>query len=174
MRALDKKKRAFMTPSKWVWIVLAAAVTLLIWFGLYYRDIQMPHWAAEDNARDRLIATGELEMVEQVHKHVWDDTVWIGYGTDGEDENKYVFLKSDETTVSVDASDVIPDEEMKAKFHANRPESKLIRLQPGMFSGAPAWEAYYESAVDGVLYHHYDFYSFDAEGKLLETYLLPA
>lgn len=163
-----------MTPSKWLWIVLAATLTFLIWLGLYYRDIQTPHWAAEDRAREQLIATGELATVERVHKHAWEDTVWIGYGSDAEDAYKYVFLKSDETTVSVEAADVIADEEMKAKFRANRPEAKLIRLQPGIFLGSPVWEAYYEAPVDGVLYHHYDFYSFDAEGRLLETYLLPA
>ncbi|MDF2835257.1 MAG: hypothetical protein K0Q63_897 [Paenibacillus sp.] len=162
-----------MTPVKWLWIVLAAVVTCLIWLGLYYRDIQIPHWEAEGGARDKIIASGELDTVERIHKHVWDDTVWIGFGASGENETKYVFLKSDETTISVDASNVLPDDELKAKFRASKPDAKLIRLQPGMFLGSPAWEAYYESSLDGVSYQYYDFYSFDDEGKLLETYLLP-
>ncbi len=163
-----------MTPAKWLWIAVAAVITFLIWLGLYYRDIQIPHWDAEGEARAKFIASGELETVERIHKHVWDDTVWVGFGAGEGDAAKFVFLKSDQTTVSVDASKVLPDDELKAKFRASRPDAKLIRLQPGMFAGAPAWEVYYESTVDGKSYQYYDFYSFDDEGKLLETYLLPA
>lgn len=173
MRASEKKRRSFMTPAKWLWIVAAAVLTFLIWLGLYYRDIQIPHWASESDAKARIVATGEVAAVDALYKHIWDDTTWIGLGLDSNGEASYVFLKSDESTVKVSADDVLTEEEMTSKFRESRPNSNLIRLQPAIFNGSPAWEAYYAGTADGVKYHYYDFYSFDKDGRLLDTYLLP-
>ncbi|MHA6483933.1 hypothetical protein ACX1C1_18745 [Paenibacillus sp. strain BS8-2] len=162
-----------MTPSKWLWIIVAAVLTFTIWLGLYYRGVQIPHWNEEGAARSQLISSGELDVVDDIHKHIWDETVWIGLGTSNE-ESKYVFLKDDETTQSVNVSDVMTHDNLKSKFKSTKPNAELIRIQPGMFRGAPAWEVYYASSSDGIEYQYYDFYSFDDEAKLLETYLLPA
>ncbi|MDQ6418189.1 hypothetical protein RB620_01945 [Paenibacillus sp. LHD-117] len=163
-----------MTPVKWLWIAIAAIVTFLIWFGLYYRDIQIPHWSAEGGAKERIVQTGELAKVERIYKHIWDETTWVGYGVNSNEEQAYVYLRSDESTLTVKAADAIAEDELKSRFRSDKPDAELIRIAPGLFRSSPAWEIYYELSVSGERHHYYDFYSFDQEGKLLDSYRLPS
>jgi uncharacterized protein YpmB len=140
MRAKERKRRPFMTPAKWIWMASVAVLTFLIWLGLYYRDIQLPHWSAEAEAKQRIVATGELSNVEQLNKHIWDETVWVGFGAGELDEQYYVFLRSDETTITVNASGVLGEDELKAQFRASKPGADIERVQAGLFREAPAWE----------------------------------
>ncbi|GBG11988.1 hypothetical protein B1748_05875 [Paenibacillus sp. MY03] len=174
MRATERKRRPFMTPAKWIWMVSAALLTFLIWLGLYYRDIQLPHWSAEAEAKQRIVATGEISNVERLNKHIWDETVWVGFGAGEQDDYHYVFLRSDETTLTVDASDVLGEDELKAQFRSSKPGTNIVRVQAGLFRGAPAWEIYYSAASDGGVQYFYDFYTFDKDGKLIDSYRLPS
>ncbi|MEK3881410.1 hypothetical protein [Paenibacillus sp. PL2-23] len=177
MRAIEKKRPPFMTPKRWILLISASAVTFLVWFGLYLHDIQSPLWGLERSMRQAALQTGELSEVDKLHKHVWEASSWIAEGRDGAGAVRYVYLTGEgEPLYTIDADDVLSEEELLAQFReANRSAAGLevVRVQPGLFRDSPAWEVYYSSQDGDRRRYYYQFYTFDREGDLIESFTLP-
>ncbi|MCR2802971.1 hypothetical protein [Paenibacillus soyae] len=167
-----------MTPKRWLIIAAAALITLLVWFGLYFHDIQKPQWTLERNMSQAAIQTGDISEVDELFMHVWESKTWIAEGEDENGRRSYVFLTGEgEPLFTVEAEDVMTEEDVRARFeaeNANEPEIDMIRLQPGLLRESPVWEVYYSLIRDGVRRYYYQFYSFDRDADLIETYKLPA
>ncbi|RIX53529.1 hypothetical protein D3P08_08800 [Paenibacillus nanensis] len=77
----------------------------------------------------------------------------------------------------IEAEDTLEPDAVKNKFEAANPDMKradIIRVSPGLFQDAPVWEVYYRNKSDGVNRYYYQFYTFDRNVELIETYKLPA
>ena len=178
MRATLKKRPPFMTPKRWLFILAASLITFLVWFGLYFLDIQKPQWTLERNMRQAAIQSGDIAQVGELYKHVWEGITWIAQGENEEGQGRYVFLSGEGLPLyTVDADAVATDEEVRVRFeeeNKDENDADIIRVQPGVFRESPVWEVYYSMARDGVRRYYYQFYSFDLEADLIETYALPA
>jgi uncharacterized protein YpmB len=177
MRAALKKRPPFMTLKRWLLIAAACLITFLVWFGLYLRDIQKPQWTLERNMRQAAIQTGDISQVGELYMHVWETKTWIAEGEDDDGGGHYVFLSTGgEPLFTVDADDVMKEENVLARFeeeNANESDANIIRVQPGLFRDLPVWEVYYSITRDGMRRYYYQFYSFDRDADLIETYKLP-
>ncbi|MFD0586945.1 hypothetical protein ACFQZE_02930 [Paenibacillus sp. GCM10027627] len=173
MRAVEKKRPPFMTPKRWIWLSVAIFVTLAVWFGLYFRDIQSPRWSEFETARQNALDSGELASIEEMYKHVWEKTTWIAEGSSEDGNLAYLFQDEEKKVLAVvDGQSVASKEALEAKFKADHPDAELLRISPGMFREAPVWEVYYRFPDNGNRRHAYNFYTFDAKADLLETYKL--
>lgn len=178
MRAVEKKRPPLMTPKRWLLLSIACLVTFGVWFGLYFREIHLPKWTEGREMREAVLDTGELVEVTELYKHVWEKTIWIAEGEDDAGAERYVFMSVEgEPLYVVNAEDTLEPDAVKNKFRAVNPDARqaqIIRVSPGMFQDAPVWEVYYSSDSDGTGRNYYQFYSFDHDVKLIETYKLPA
>lgn len=178
MRAVEKKRPPFMTPKRWLLLAIAALVTFGVWFGLYFREIQLPKWSEDRKAREAALNTGELTKVSELYKHVWETTTWIAEGEDEAGASRYVFITEEgEPLFIIEAEDTLEPDAVINKFKAANPDMKradIIRVSPGLFQDAPVWEVYYRNKSDGVNRYYYQFYTFDRNVDLIETYKLPA
>ncbi|MBH5317915.1 hypothetical protein I6N90_08875 [Paenibacillus sp. GSMTC-2017] len=162
-----------MTPKRWKVVIVLAIITFGLWFGFYFREIQSPRWSEEKAARDIALATNLIKEVTSINKHVWEQTTWITEGIDQNDRALYLFHKDKELLHTIDASVTLSKESVKSNFNKLKPEAEVIRLSPALFLNNPAWELYYSETVDGTKRYYYDFYTFDKEFKLLNSYKLP-
>ncbi|GKU79500.1 hypothetical protein L3i20_v238970 [Paenibacillus sp. L3-i20] len=163
-----------MTSKRWIIVIVLAVIAFGIWFGFYFRDIQTPRWSEEREAREIAIATNLLKEVTSVQKHIWEQTVWITEGTDLNDRSIYLFHKEKELLHNIDASVTLPKEAVASNFKTLKPDVEVIRIMPAVIMNNPAWEVYYSVTVDGAKSFNYDFYSFDQEMKLIQSYKLSA
>lgn len=178
MRAVEKKRPPLMTPKRWLLLAIAAIVTFFVWFGLYFREIQLPKWSEDREMREAALETGELAEIRELYKHVWEKTTWIAEGVDEDGENRYLFVTEEgEPIFAVDEEDTLGQDEVEDKFRAvnsDAQKARIIRISPGLFRDAPVWEVYYSSKSDGMNRYYYQFYTFDRNLELIETYKLPA
>lgn len=177
MRAVEKKRPPLMTPRRWLLLAIAVIVTFLVWFGLYFREIQLPKWSEEREMRETALNTGELAEISKLYRHVWEKTTWIAEGEDEDGENRYLFMTEEgEPIFVVDDEDTLEQDAIEDKFRAvnsDDQKAQIIRISPGMFQDAPVWEVYYSSKTNGVNRYYYQFYTFDRNAELIETYKLP-
>lgn len=168
-----------MTAKRWLAIVIACIIILVVTIILYYRSIQTPTWNDEAIIKEKAIESTELASVTDITKHVWDTESWIVEGVDqaGEDVLVWITTTGAEDAVTehkqtVKASEGSSKVDIKAAFQTMRPEAKLKRIQPGMLNGELVWEVYY-SIDEGMNKYYYDFYRY-MDGSFITQYRLTA
>ncbi|WP_147384495.1 hypothetical protein [Paenibacillus sp. 1011MAR3C5] len=165
-----------MTPKRWLLAVLACLIALGVWFGFYFRDVQMPKWSEESSMREAVMATGEMDVIDKLYKHVWEATTWVARGSaEAESESElYVFLNEESALLHRIAADqVLPEEQLRIRWLNEHAGSTIIRVSPGLFREQPVWEVYYKEPEGDKERFKYQFYSFDQQATLIETYTLP-
>lgn len=168
-----------MTAKRLLAIVIACFIILVVTIILYYRTVQTPTWNDETIAKEKAIEAAELASVTDVTKHVWDSESWIVEGVDQAGEDVFVWITTTGTEEAkteheqtVKASEGSRKADVKAAFHAMRPDSKLKRIQPGMLNGELVWEVFY-TMDEGSTKYFYDFYRFK-DGSFITQYRLTA
>ncbi|MFF2887551.1 hypothetical protein [Paenibacillus sp. NPDC057967] len=163
-----------MTPKRWLFAIIACLIALGVWFGFYFRDVQMPKWSEESSMREAVFATGEMANIEKLYKHVWEATTWVAYGTTETESELFVFLNEEGALQHrVMADQVLPEDQFRTKWLNDHASASIIRVTPGLFREQPVWEVYYKEPEGSKERFKYQFYSFDQQATLIETYTLP-
>ncbi|WP_168119115.1 hypothetical protein [Paenibacillus sp. HB172176] len=175
MRAASKRRPPIISLKKSLLLLLAFLVTVSVWFIFYLRDIQEPQRQEADLVKSWSVNQERLKSIDDVLKHIWEDTTWIVQGENEEGEKVFLFEREQELLVQVKASEALSKEQMEARFKQSKPQAEIVRITPGFYNNAPIWEIYYkQNEGNGGVHAYYAFYSFDLQGSLLQTYILPA
>ncbi|WP_307467096.1 cell wall elongation regulator TseB-like domain-containing protein [Paenibacillus harenae] len=168
-----------MTTQRWIFAVVSILLLIVTTIAIYYKDIKSPRWSDERAVKAEAIEEAQLTEVDQVSKHVWDQVSWFVSGKNADGEQMYVWLQkpTDEEMPAAEpiimkASDAEAEKGIRAKFELAKPEADVLRVQPGLLDGKPAWEIFYTLKTDHNHYY-YEFYSFTS-GELMNLYKLPA
>lgn len=172
MRAIERKRPPLMTARRWLFIVIAALITFAVWFGLYFREIQMPRWSQISSVQAMAVESGQLASVQNVNKHIWDQPSWVVEGVNSDEEEVYLFLTDSETLFTIKKEDSISPEALRTAFLKEKPNASIRHIKPGLFYGKPIWEINY-TLGNGDKHYYYEFYTFE-QGTWLDMYRLPA
>jgi len=163
-----------MTKKRWLLAIIACLVALGVWFGFYFRDVQTPKWSEESAVREAVFATGEIATIDKLYKHVWEATTWAVLGAAEDESQLYVFLNEEGNLLHrITYDQVIPEEQLRTKWQNDHAGATIIRVMPGVFREQPVWEVYYKEPEGAKERFKYQFYSFDQQATLIETYTLP-
>lgn len=173
MRASTKRRQPFLSWKKSLLLLLAFVITVGVWIIFYLRDINQPRKHEEAVVMEWSI-NQQLKKIDDVYKHIWDETTWIVQGANQDDEQVYLFERDQALLLEVQASDVLSKDQMKSEFKQSNPDAEILRMKPGIYKNKPVWEVYYKQNDQNGEHAHYDFYSFDLQGNLLESYIIPA
>ncbi len=172
MRATARKRRAFMTTQRWVFVIVASMILLATVLFIYFRDIQQSQWTAKDEARKQAVEAADLVQIEKIYEHIWNKKSWIVQGSNELDEELFVFLAEEQLPDVVKAADGVSAEQISNTFNTKKPNAAVLRIQPGLLNNTRIWEVYY-SESDNPKHYYYDFYSF-VDGAFIDSYKLPA
>ncbi|REK77212.1 hypothetical protein [Paenibacillus paeoniae] len=163
-----------MTPKRWLFGIIACIIAFGVWFGFYFREVQTPKWSEEAAMRDAVMATGEIAVLEKLYKHVWEATTWIAQGSTEEESELYVFLNDEGALLHrIKADEVLSEDQFRTKWLNEHSGASMIRVTPGLFREQPVWEVYYKEPEGNKERYKYQFYSFNLQATLIETYTLP-
>ncbi|MCA0754372.1 DUF5590 domain-containing protein [Paenibacillus sp. N4] len=172
MRVITRKRPAFMTPHRWIFVITATILLLGTAFGVYFREIQMPEWTAESEAERRAVDEAGLAVADRVYHHIWHQESWIVEGIDKTDNDVFVWITEGKPPKVIAEDDGVSLRQLKNTFLVEQPDAKLKRIQPGLFDGGPVWEIFYSIGEKPERYY-YDFYTFDS-GTFIDRYRLPS
>ncbi|WP_217594999.1 DUF5590 domain-containing protein [Cohnella sp. GbtcB17] len=168
-RIAERRRQSPWTGWRLTLIALGFLVFVAVVFVVYVRSADADYRGEERAAAAKAKQEAGLTEVDNVSKHVWDDSVWVVEGKDASDTDWFVWLRKD-GVVKEKASEGYDAERIRSRFNADHPGKKIARLLPGWFSEQPAWEIRYfddpASKRQAIV-----FYSFK-DGSLLRTYNL--
>lgn len=168
-RIAERRRQSVWTGWRLTLILLGFLVFVAVVFVVYVRSADADYRGEERAAAAKAKQEAGLTEVDNVSKHVWDDSVWVVEGKDASDTDWFVWLRED-GVVKEKATEGYDDERIRSRFNADHPGKKIARLLPGWFSGQPAWEIRYiddpASKRQAIV-----FYSFN-DGSQLKTYNL--
>ncbi|XEC92707.1 DUF5590 domain-containing protein [Paenibacillus tarimensis] len=165
------KAPSLMTPWRWALISTMLLIIIFLLLNIYYRSIQAPVWAEQNQAIAIASEAAQLDKVIRVDKHVWDTTTWVVQGINAEQKEVYVWV-TDETTAVIPASEGIKKSVLQANVLAAKPDIRITRITPGLLRGERVWEVFY-SREENVTRYYYEFYRF-SDGSFITIYNLPA
>lgn len=120
------------------------------------------------------MATGEMAVIDDLYKHVWEATTWVAHGWNEEETELYIFLNEENNMLHrITADQVMPQDQFRTKWQSEHDGSSIIRVMPGIMRDQPVWEVYYKEPENGKERFKYQFYTFDLQPQVLETYTLP-
>lgn len=156
MRVIDRKSPPLMNKKRWMVLIAACLVALAVWGVFYYRSVQMPNWTETREARQAVAESAQLERIEVLTKHIWDQVTWIAQGTSASGQSVIVFLQDGEVVFRTEEENAMSKEDMLQLFDRQHADAKLIAIKPGWFRDQPAWEMQYmQNGSNGVYYHFY-------------------
>ncbi|RKP57016.1 hypothetical protein D7Z26_03240 [Cohnella endophytica] len=168
MRSGGPKKLPSLSLVKWIFLVTGFVAFVLVSFFLYVRSSDSEYRNAENNAIRIAKEQGGLTSISDAASHTWDETVWVVSGKDADGEPWMIFERANEI-VREKMSENLSRKQMLAQFGLEH-EGTPIRIIPGWFKDAPAWEIRYWTGTDKQR-QSLDFYSLE-NGTLLKTFVL--
>ncbi|MBD2845121.1 DUF5590 domain-containing protein [Paenibacillus sp. IB182496] len=167
------KRYAARRMNIWRWVIAAGIVLLLVLLvlNLYYRSVQAGVWAEEREVRELAMESAGLTQVNDVTKHVWDQTAWVVRGIDTDGRDVWVWLVEGEVQ-TLRAEESVTAARARELAEAQYPDARVLRVLPGLLGEEKAWEVYFHMNGESRTYH-YAFYRF-SDGAYLTTYNLPS
>jgi len=166
----SRRKAPVITWKFWVWLsfsLVAILIALILWF---VREAGSDYAREEREAVRRAMQEAGLVSVEWAFRHVWDDSVWVVLGIDGEGV-RWMVWESPEGIVREREADLVSEGELRAMIRSDAPGRKILRIVPGWFQGEPVWEVRYIADPEEER-QAIDFYS-ARDGTKRKTYDLP-
>lgn len=168
MRAVEKKRKPFMTARKWTVIVIIFIIVLMLSIVLYYRQIQSDLWDEQLYVKSSLREHLEPTTVDYLSKYVWDDVYWIVKGKSAEDIEKYVVWKDLSILLSAETSELLTEKQLISKLEETGNTDTVTHIQPAYFRNELAFEV---QTITQSKHKLYSFYSM-TDGKLLDQFTL--
>ncbi|OWR29152.1 hypothetical protein CDO73_15920 [Saccharibacillus sp. O23] len=161
-------------------ILLSVLIVLILLSGayLYYMVSMQGRTSERDAAIARAREQANLTEVSRTDKWVWGDNsiFWVVQGTTAAGQEEYVWLKYKDDGTPVEGQNsvlVLPlagtvsRDDMIARFEAELPDAKLIRILPGIYGNQYVWQIFYKQG-DMRYYRFYGLKDGAATGKTME------
>lgn len=168
MRAVEKKRKPFMTARKWTVIVIAFFIAIIFSIVLYYREIQSNLWDEQIYIKSSLREYFDASTIDYLSKYVWDDVYWIVKGKTTQNIEKYIVWKDLNILLSAETSELLTEKQLLSKLEAKGNNDTVTHIQPAYFRGELAFEV---QTISETKHKVYTFYTM-SEGKLLDQFTL--
>lgn len=149
-------------------IALAALVVLLVAAGLYYHAIQRNHYDRIEQVSQLALAHTELAEIGKVERFAGEKVYYVVTGTDDAGHPLIVWVSDDETTVHSAVYGITADDAVALAKRHHGEDVIILRVVPGMLTGEPVWEVYYERDEGDGTRRFYDYYRY-YDGMKLDT-----
>lgn len=169
MRAVERRRRPFMTARKWSLLTVFVISLIIILVSLFYQSIQQEHWDEKDYVKSSLREYFNTSTIEYLEKYVWDEVYWIIKGKTSNDEEKLVAWKELNIIASVNTAEILSEQQLLEQLKSGSSDTTLDHIQPAFFRDQFVYEVQTKAESGHSVY---TFYSM-LDGKLIEQYTLP-
>lgn len=152
--------------------VVFGIILFIVVISRFYQSVQGEEWSAEQQAVKKAKSQTPVVSVDRVDPFTWDESYYVIFGKDAKKKELIVWIQDNGSKVETRyASDGVSREQTKNIFQAKQQGSSILRMTPGILSGAPVWEVFYTKLTGTEKRYFYDFYQFK-DGKFIVTYKL--
>ncbi|MCR8660252.1 hypothetical protein [Paenibacillus endoradicis] len=170
MRAIDKKRSAWMTPRKWITFSILFLILITVLLVMFYRSIQMDRWNEKAAVRISLQEQYDLSTESYLEKYIWEEQYWILLAKTWNGQEQYAVWQDNNILTSVNTDAIVSSEVILQRLQSSNPAAQNITIEEAYLSGQLAWEVHYsENASDYTIYAFYAM----SDGKLINEYTIP-